>query len=321
MRRDIVISIINFRTPELTIGCARSALDQIVGDIDAEIVIVDNRSDDGSLKALSDWIASLPDAAPIRLVASETNSGFSGGHNQGMAAVPARYYLLLNSDAVLRPGFLSRIQDAARAHPGAGFIVPRLEDEDGTVQISCFRFPGPISEFIRGANSGPVTRLFEAYDVPLGPDPDPETIDWASFACILVNGAMMEEIGPMDEGYFLYFEDAEYCLRARRAGWRVQRCPEAAAVHFRGGSAPVKALARARKRLPRYYYGSRTRFFYQAHGYSGLWAANLLWLLGRGIAGLRQVAGRRSNNFRQAEIRDIWTNIGAPLGPSFGPGE
>jgi GT2 family glycosyltransferase len=321
MTRDIAISIINFRTPDLTIECARSALDQILDGIDAEIVIVDNRSDDGSLDALSAWIAGLPDGAPVRVVASETNSGFSGGHNQGMAAVAAEYYLLLNSDAVLRPGFMARILAEARAHPEAGFIAPRLEGEDGVVQISCFRFPGPLSEFIRGANSGPVTRLFQARDVPLGADPDPAAVDWASFACILVNGAMVAEIGPMDEGYFLYFEDAEYCLRGRRAGWRLHRCPEAVAVHFRGGSGPVKALARARKRLPRYYYSSRTRFLYQAYGYAGLWAANLLWLAGRGMAGLRQLFGRRSNNFRQAEVVDIWTNVWTPLGSRLGPGE
>lgn len=321
MTRDIAISIINFRTPDLTIGCAQSVLGQITDDVDAEIVIVDNCSDDGSVEKLSAWIASLPDSIPIRLVAAKTNSGFSGGHNQAMAAISARYYLILNSDAVLRPGFLPRILDAATADPDAGFIAPRLEGEDGVLQTSCFRFPSPFSELIRGANSGPVTRLFRAYDVPLGAEPDPAAIDWASFACILVNGAMMDEIGPMDEGYFLYFEDAEYCLRGRRAGWRVRQCPDAVAVHFRGGSGPVKALAYAGKRLPRYYYSSRTRFFYQAYGYAGLWAANLLWLAGRGIAGLRRLAGRRRNNFRQSEIVDIWTNVWTPLGPRFEPGE
>lgn len=321
MTRDIVVSIINFRTPELTIGCAQSVLDDMSEEIDVEIVIVDNRSEDGSLEMLSNWIAGLPDGSPVRLIASPVNTGFSGGHNQSMAASEAAYYLLLNSDAVLRPGFLSRILTDARAQADAGFIAPRLVGEDGAEQISCFRFPGPLSEFIRGANSGPITRLLRAYNVPLGTNPDPAIVEWASFACILINGAMMAEIGPMDEGYFLYFEDAEYCLRGQRAGWRVHLCPEAVAVHFRGGSGPVKALARARKRLPRYYYSSRTRFFYQAYGYAGLWAANLLWLLGRGLAALRQLAGRRSNNFRQSEIVDIWTNIRIPLGPRLGPGE
>ena len=320
MTKDIGISIINFRTPELTISCAQSVLEQIDG-VRAEIAIVDNRSDDGSVERLEEWIAGLPPDAPVRLVRSPTNSGFSGGHNQGMAAVSADYYLVLNSDAVLRPGFLRRILAEARLHPKAGFIAPRLEGEDGKVQNSCFRFPGPVSEFIRSANSGPITNALKAFDASLGPDPDEADVQWASFACILLNGRMVREIGPMDEGYFLYFEDAEYCLRARRAGWRVRRCPEAVAVHFRGGSGPVKSLLGQRARLPAYYYSSRTRFMYQAHGRIGLWSANLLWLLGRGIAGLRQLAGRKRNNFRQAEIVDIWTNVWTPLGPRLAPGE
>jgi hypothetical protein len=304
----------------MTIDCACSVLEQI-GDVDGEIVIVDNCSGDGSVGMLRDWIAGLPEGSPVRLVASQENTGFSGGHNQGIAAVPARYYLVLNSDAVLRPGFLKRILAAARSHPEAGFVAPRLQGQDGDVQISCFRFPGPLSEFIRGANSGPVTRALKAYEVSLKPDPDPKDIDWASFACILLNGDMVRQIGPMDEGYFLYYEDAEYCLRARRAGWRVHLCPEAVAIHFRGGSGPVKSLARSRERLPRYYYSSRTRFLYQAHGRFGLWSANILWAIGRGFAGLRQILGRRGNNFRKAEIIDIWTNVWTPLGPRHAPGE
>jgi GT2 family glycosyltransferase len=320
MTNDITISIINFRTPEMTIDCARSVLDQI-GDIRGEIVIVDNRSDDGSVEKLTDWIAGLPAGSPVRLVCSPTNSGFSGGHNQGMAAVEADHYLILNSDALLRPGFLARIIGEARQHPDAGFIAPRLESEDGEVRNSCFRFPTPVSEFIRGANSGPITRALKVHDEALGPDPNVADVDWAAFACILVNGKMVREIGPMDEGYFLYFEDAEYCLRARRAGWRIRLCPEISAVHFEGGSAPIKKLRAQRARLPAYYYASRTRFMYQAYGRTGLLAANLLWLAGRGIAGLRQLAGRKSSNFRKAEIVDIWTNFRTPLGPRHAPGE
>ncbi|MEJ6396229.1 glycosyltransferase family 2 protein [Gymnodinialimonas sp. 2305UL16-5] len=320
MNRVLAISIINYRTADLTIGCVQSVLDDL-GNLDAEIIVVDNLSEDGSADQIAAWIDTLPSGSPVRLLRSTSNSGFSGGHNQGMASAHADYYLILNSDAVVRQGFLARILDAARRHPDAGFIAPRLEHEDGVTQISCFRFPNPLSELIRGANSGPVTRMLQAYDVPLGPDLDEDAIGWASFACILVNGAMMRDIGPMDEGYFLYFEDAEYCLRARRAGWRIRRCPQAVAVHFRGGSGPVKSIAKARGRLPAYYYSSRTRFFYQAYGRVGLWLANMLWSAGRGLALLRRVFGRPSDNARAFEGRDIWTNILKPLGPRRAPGE
>jgi GT2 family glycosyltransferase len=321
MTRDLVVSIINYRTADLTVACARSVLDQFGGDADCEIVIVDNCSGDGSPEVIETWIRGLPEGAPVRLVRSPMNTGFSGGHNIGMGAVCASHYLVLNSDTVLRPGFVASILATAHAHPEAGFVVPRLEGPDGAVQNSCFRFPGPLSELLRGANSGPVTRALKSYDVALGPNPRTKDIDWASFACILLNGNMVHEIGPMDEGYFLYFEDVEYCLRARRAGWGLTRCPEAVAVHFKGGSGPVKSLAAQRARLPRYYYSSRTRFLYQAHGWIGLWAANFLWTIGRAFAGMRHLLGRRGNNFRRAELRDIWTNISNPLGPRHAPGE
>lgn len=320
----IAVSIINYRTAELTRDCARSVLADMAatgeGGLDGHVVIVDNRSDDGSVEQLQAWLADTP-GLPVTLVRSATNSGFSGGHNQGMAAIEADYYLILNSDGVLRPGFLAAMLAAAEADPGAGILVPRIEHEDGEPQVNCFRFAGPVSEFIRGVNTGPVTRLLSRYDVSLGTAPDPAAIDWASGACLLLNGAMVRAIGPMDEGYFLYFEDAEYCLRARRAGWRLRRVPEAVMVHFRGGSGPVKALAKARKRMPAYYYASRSRFLYQAHGRAGLLAANLLWLLGRGLTQLRRLTGRDIYPMAEAELGDIWINAGRPLGPRRAPGE
>ena len=132
---------------------------------------------------------------------------------------------------------------------------------------------------------------------------------------------MVTGIGPMDEGYFLYFEDSAYCLRARRAGWQIVHAPAARAVHLRGGSAPVKRLAAARHRLPGYYYASRTRFLYQAHGWAGLLAANLGWHLGRMLAWCRLLAGRDVPRAAAGEGRDIWTNFLDPLGDRLAPGE
>ncbi len=132
---------------------------------------------------------------------------------------------------------------------------------------------------------------------------------------------MVRQIGPMDEGYFLYFEDAAYCLQARRAGWQIMHEPRAVAVHFRGGSGPVKALAKARRRLPPYYYASRTRFFRQAYGILGPVLANLMWGTGRLIAQTRRLTGRSVPPASALEARDIWTNARHHLGPRRAPGE
>lgn len=316
----IVISIINYRTETLTLQCLRSALEALAG-LNGQIIVVDNASGDGSAEAIAEWIEAQPAQTPVRLVRSETNTGFSGGHNQGISACEADYYLLLNSDALLRPGFCSTILAEADADTIGGLFAPRIEYDDGEVQTSCFRFPNPASEMIRSACTGLVTRILKRYEVALGPRPNPDNIEWASFACILLRGTMVRQIGLMDEGYFLYYEDAEYCLRARRAGWPVVYVPQARAVHLRGGSGPVKTLIKAKKRLPAYYYSSRSRFLFQAHGWSGLLAANIAWHLGRGVAQMRRFAGRKPHPMADKQMRDIWINATTPMGSRRAPGD
>lgn len=299
----------------MTIASAASALAALEGH-DGKVIIVDNASGDRSVQALQAWIDRTEDPR-IELVVSDYNGGFSAGHNLGMAAAPdADFYLILNSDALLHEGFFAPILAAAQANPGAGLIAPQLEWDDGRVQQNCFRFHSPASEFIRGAESGPVTRLLKHRVVALDLPHDPAEIEWASFACILLRAEMVRKIGPMDEGYFLYFEDSEYSLRAHRAGWGVVHEPKARAVHFRGGSGPVKALAAAKKRMPGYYWHSRTRFFRQAHGPTGPLLANLAWNAGRAVACLRLLAGRSIPPSNTREWGDIWINFLSPLTPA-----
>jgi GT2 family glycosyltransferase len=316
----VLVSIINYRTADLTIRCIASVLEDLEGH-DGCVAVVDNASGDGSAEAIEAWIGKDNGPVPIRLIRSPVNTGFSGGHNLGIGSGEADFYLVLNSDAEVRPGFFGALIAAAEANPEIGIFAPRIEHEDGVMQDSCFRFPSPGSEFIRGACSGPVTRALKRYDMPLGPHPAEADIRWASFACILLRGKMVTEVGPMDEGYFLYFEDVDYCLTARRKGWWIKRVPEARVVHFRGGSGPVKALARQKKRMPAYYYASRSRFFYRAYGWPGLIAANVAWSAGRVLAQSRRLFGRSVYDAAEAEARDIWINAMRPLGPRRAPGE
>jgi GT2 family glycosyltransferase len=320
----VVVSIINYRTAQMTIDCARSVLAAFAGTQgtphDGRIVIVDNRSDDGSVEQLEAWMATLPSGSPVDLVASPTNSGFSGGHNQGMGAQRAEYYLVLNSDALIRPDFFDQLMPVVRAQPKTGLFAPRIEYDEGGVQNTAFRFHSPQSELIRAGRNRLITRAFRHHEVTIGPDPDPAAIEWASFACILLRGEMVRALGPMDEGYFLYYEDAEYCLRARRAGWQIAYIPEAIAIHFRGGSGPVKTLQKERAELPAYFYSSRTRFLYQAHGRAGLLAANLAWYAGAGLRSLQRLVRRSIPQLPKREARNIWTNFTNPLGPDRRPG-
>lgn len=314
MSPRIGVSLINYKTGQLTIDCVTSALASATG-LPVEIVIVDNFSNDGSAEQIADWIATLPEGAPVTLVRSEENTGFSGGHNIGIAALPqADWVFLLNSDCTVTPGFFPELHAAlAGADARTGIVAPQIEDQHGEIHISNFRFHHPVSELIRGARTGAVTRIFKRWDVPLDVPANVADIGWVSFAGVALRRQMIERIGPMDEGYFLYFEDAEYCLRARHNGWKTEQALAARMIHFKGGSGPVKSLERAKKRLPGYLYESRTRFFRQAYGPLGPLAANLLFLTGRLIANLRRLLGKPAPAANAREARDIWINFTRPL--------
>jgi hypothetical protein len=311
------VVIINFRTPDL-IKANLGALIPELAPNDAIAVVVDNNSGDGSADAIEAFLRTSG-GGRVFLIRSPENAGFSGGNNIGFAALDARYYLALNSDALVRPGAIAALVAAAEKRPDAGMIAPRLEDPDGTAQISCFRFFTPTSEFLRAAETGPLDKLFAKSLVPVPVAEAPIDCDWTSGACFLLRREALDAVGPMDDGFFMYFEDADYCRMLRKAGWRVVYDPAARVVHLRGGSSPVKAALRAKKRPPAYYYASRTRYFRKAYGPLGPLSANLAWLGGRAVAALRRLAGKASPPLCEKESADLWMNFFTPLGDRKAP--
>ncbi len=310
----LAIVIINYRTPNLAIDCLESLKDQLEVGKD-RVILVDNNSGDGSVEQLSSAITDRHWSDWVTLIPSPVNGGFSAGNNIGIKAVEADVYLLLNSDTLVRPGAIAHLLQALAQHPDAGIMSPRLEWPDGTPQISCFRYRSPISELIGAAGTGPVTKLFQAYDVPIPVSDIPIYPEWVSFACVLIRRAVIEQIGLMDEGYFMYCDDIDYCRRARAGGWQILHWPNARVVHLRGGSGSVKSDLAQRKRPQAYLYASRSRYFAKFYGLSGLWAANILWLLGRSIAWVRETVGHKQPHTCEREAQDIWLNWRSPLTP------
>ncbi len=305
--------IINYCTPELTLA----SLASLAGELEAvngRVAVVDNHSGDGSADKIEAWLAASSIADRANLIRSKTNTGFSGGNNLGLAALDADFYLLLNSDTLLRAGALGGLLAAAARHPQAGAIAPRLEDEDGTAQQSCFQFISPMSELLESASSRHLSRLLGRFAVALPVSDTPMECDWASFACILLRRAAVDAAGPMDEGFFMYFEDADYCNSIAKAGYPTVYDPAARVVHLRGGSSPVKAAMARGARPPAYYYASRTRYFRKLYGPLGPLTANLMWLIGRLIARIRPLIGKPLRRACKNQARDIWTNGLNPLG-------
>ena len=306
------IVIINYRTPTLLIDCLIALFPELE-NIDAQIVVVDNCSNDDSHLLIKKWLTDHDTEHKVLFIQSKVNLGFAAGNNIGINALEANYYLLLNSDTLVRKGAIQTILDTANLHPQAGLISPRLEWPNGEGQESCFRFHNLLSEFMRAAHTGFIDRLLSRFIVALPVQTDVINSDWTSFACVLIRGEIFQQIGMLDEGYFMYFEDAEFCHRVSKSDWRIVHNPDARVVHLRGGSSPVKENTKLKKRLPLYYYESRARYFYQLYGWFGLTLANILWATGRLISKTRQLSGRSDKAISKKQWLDIWTNWLHPL--------
>jgi GT2 family glycosyltransferase len=315
--KRLAVVILNYRTADLTIECLRTLAPEIAPHDDRCAVVVDQNSGDDSADEITRAVDQNRWAGWVTLVRSPKNLGFAGGNNLGMQSVPAAHYMLFNSDARATPGCIDAMLDALAQQPAEiGAVGPRLQDPDGTPQISCFRYRTPLTEFLDAAGTGVLDRLFSGRLVPMGVFDEPIQPHWESFACIMLRREVIERVGPMDDQYFMYFEDIDYARRMRRAGYRMLHWPAARVVHLRGKSSSVKSAMKARKRVPRYYYQARSRYYAKFYGgVPGLWFTNMLWLMGRSIAWLRETFGRKTPDVCEFQGRDNWTNWLMPMQP------
>jgi len=314
MPSELAVILLNYRTPDLTLSCLASLAGE-AGD-QAQVVIVDNDSGDGSAARFEAEIDKQGWGSWARVVRSPSNGGFAAGNNIGIRELDARNYLLLNSDVVVEPGAIRSLLAARKARPDAGIIGPSMVDGRGQPDQSTFRTLRPLSELVRAAEFGPLTRLFPSWDLLSPAGTVPTEPGWLGFACVLIAREVIEQVGYLDEGYFLYFEDIDYCRRVKEAGWTVLHWPEARIVHLSGGSSQVTNVEGTQQRAPRYYYEARSRYFAKFHGRKGLWMANALFDLGRCLSKGRELFGRSRAHCRRREAFDVWTNALQPLGPS-----
>lgn len=315
---NVLIVIVCYKVPDLTIDCLRSLAPQIGDVAGTKVAVCENGTGPQSVEEIRRAIETEGWSDWVMLKAIYPNRGFTGGNNAILGEVmawpePPKYLILLNADTIVRPGAIRELVRAAELRPEAGLIGPRLEWPDGEPQISAFRYFSPVSEFLAAARTGPLTRLFKGFEVPIPVSDEPMTAQWVTLACALVRKEVFERVGLLDEGYYLYFDDVDLCHRARRVGWEVVYWPAARVVHLRGRSNPVKETTLKRERRPRYWYESRARYFAKCHSRPTLWAANLAWWLGRGVSLAREMVGNKARHTCQHEHFDVWTNIFHPM--------
>ena len=188
-------------------------------------------------------------------------------------------FLLLNPDTVCRPGAVSALVQFMEQHPRAGISGSRLEDPDGTPQCSAHQMITPLSELIESARLRPLSRVFRRHVVSPPLDATrTQQHDWVSGASFMVRREVFEQVGLLDDGYFLYFDEVDFCRRAALAGWETWYVPDSRVVHLEG---QATGISQQRRRRGQWWYDSRRRFFIKSYGVTGLIVADALWAVGR----------------------------------------
>lgn len=232
-------------------------------------VIVDNLSGDAPM--IREAIAREGWESWATVIDAPKNGGFAYGNNLGFQHGWARervpdYFFLLNPDAMVRPNAVVALVNFLERTPGAASAASRLEEGDGTVWPYAFRFPSFVGEAVTALSFGPLYRLFASQTVlrPMGTQPEP--VDWFPGAAMMLRSEVIRQLGGMDEGYFLYYEETDFCLKLHRAGWTNWYVPDSHVMHEAGQSTGVTGASGIGRPLPDYWYDSRRRYFAKNHG-------------------------------------------------------
>lgn len=230
---DLSVVVVNWNTSGLLADCLAS-LPAACADLDCEVLVVDNASRDGSAALVADRFPA------VILVEAGANLGFAGGNNLALPRCRGAFVLLLNPDTVCPPGSLARLVAFARGKPRLGAVGPLLTGSDGLPTISWGWFPHPRHHWLGCLD--PARRLGGRFwgervvHVPARAEPSRE-VDYVAGACLLMPRQALAQVGPLDERFFLYFEETDWCLRARQAGLAVWYCADAEVVHLEGRAA------------------------------------------------------------------------------------
>lgn len=306
---DLSIIIVSWNVKELLRQCLIS-IERDRGDLDVEIIVVDSASEDGSAAMVA---SEFPG---VTLIACDENVGFPRGNNLGMAAANGRRMMLLNPDTELVPGALKTLMDAMDREPAIGALGPQLLNPDGTIQSSRRRFPTLLtgvfeSTWLEPLSPGGLLDDYYARDLP---DDVASDVDWLTGACIVVPREVVETVGGMDEAYFMYSEELDWCRRIKAAGWRVVCEPAAQVIHHEGKSSEQAVTARHIN-----FQQAKLRYYRKHHGrpaasmLRAVLIGNYAWQMS--AESLKALAGHK-RELRLQRARSYWAVLRSGLRPA-----
>lgn len=299
---DLSVVIVSWNVKALLEKCLRSVLDspgwQLVppggepsgtGLRSLEVWLIDSASSDGTAEMVH---SQFPD---VGLIENSENVGFTRGNNQGIARCRGRALMLLNPDTEVMGDTLATMGDYLASHPDVGVVGPRIATPDGGIQPSRRRFPTYGTAFIESTclqQWFPRHPLLARYYMWDAPDDREQDVDWLEGACLLARAEVVKQVGGLDERFFMYSEELDWCQRIRSAGWRVVYLSQAQILHY-GGKSSDQVVAAKHIRF------QRSKIAYYAKYFGGFRGGLLRWFLLAtyswmwGVEGLKWLAGHR----------------------------
>ena len=306
---DVSIIVVSWNVCELLRACLQ-AIVRGRGTLDVEIIVVDSGSTDGSAAMVQQefpW---------VQLVTCNENVGFPKGNNWGIARASGRHILLLNPDTEVQAGALPTMVDYLESNLEVGVVGPQLLNPDGSVQSSRRRFPTLVTAFfestwLEGIAPAAVMHRYHTLDLP---DDETADVDWLTGACLMVRRQVVDQVGGLDEGYFMYSEELDWCRRIKAAGWRVVYLPAARVLHHIGKSSEQAVTARHVN-----FQRAKLRYFRKYHGRVAAAALRVFllaiyaWQLG--LEAAKGLIGHR-RRLRWQRVRAYWQVLRSGLGPA-----
>jgi GT2 family glycosyltransferase len=306
---DLSIITVSWNVRELLRSCLQSVASGR-GQLNIEMIVVDSASSDGSPEMVRQ------DFPWVKLIASKENLGFPRGNNKGIERANGKHILLLNPDTIIMGDALTTMVDYLDQHLDVGGLGPQLLNQDGSIQSSRRRFPTFLtaifeSTWLEDMAPASITRHYYAQDLP---DDQPADVDWVIGACLMVPRRVVDRVGLLDEGYFMYSEELDWCRRIVDNGWRIVYLPQAKVVHYFGKSSEQAVTNRHIN-----FQRAKLRYFRKYHGRIPTLILRLILLLNYIwqiiVEGLKGLLGHK-RALRVQRIRSYWQVIRSGLRPA-----
>ena len=313
MTKKIAVVIVNYKTGRLVKELLES-LPNDFSELCSKLLVIDNCSGDGSVDQISSWIKLNNRSDEIELVVSEINGGYAYGNNLGIKLLQSYdampdYILLLNPDTLVSYFTFKSLLSFMEANPKVGIAGSKLVSNEGEIQCSSFRFPTILSELSSSLKLGVLDKILSKWTVaPSHISHVPEEVVWVAGASMIIRREVFDDVGLMDENYFLYYEETDFCFQAHKKGWQCWYVPESQVTHFVGQSTGVVSGDKKRRRRPKYWFESRQRYFLKNYGIFYTMLADLIWGTGFAVWRIRRFLQRKPDLDPVHMLWDFWRN-------------